>query len=311
MRMPMQPASTAAAAATEPARNAVLACSQDGFHRLSYTEWGDPHAPHVVVCVHGLTRNARDFDVLARALAPRCRVLCPDVAGRGRSDWLARAESYCYSQYLADMTVLLARATEHLPPGGRVDWVGSSMGGLIGILAASQPKHPIGRLVLNDIGPFVPRAAQERIARYIGQAPRFRTLDEAVQYVRTVSAAAGPLTDAQWHHLTVHSVRQDDDAQWSMRYDPAIAHAFVATSLADVSLWELWDRIDCPVFALRGMQSDVLLAETAERMTRTGPRAQLIEFAGIGHAPALLSADQVLPICAFLGLEPQAGTVRL
>jgi pimeloyl-ACP methyl ester carboxylesterase len=304
--MAMQSASTAADPARAPARHHVLGWSQDGFHRMSYTEWGDPHAGRVVVCVHGLTRNARDFDVLAQALAAHCRVLCPDIAGRGESDWLTRKESYCYPQYLADMTALLARATEHLPPGGRIDWVGTSMGGLLGILAASQPKHPIGRLVLNDIGPFVPRAAQERIARYLGQPVHFRNLDDAVQYVRTVSAPFGPLTDAQWRHLAVHSVRRDADGQWTFRYDPAIAHAFAAPPIADASLWEFWDRIDCPVLVLRGEQSDVLLAQTADEMTRRGPRARLIEFAGIGHAPSLLSADQVMPICAFLGVKPQA-----
>jgi pimeloyl-ACP methyl ester carboxylesterase len=304
----MQSASTAPSPVPEPSRKQILGLSENGFHRVSYTEWGDPLAAHVVVCVHGLTRNARDFDVLAQVLAPRCRVLCPDVVGRGHSDWLARKENYAYPQYLADMTVLLGRATEHLPPGGQVDWVGTSMGGLIGILAAAQAKHPIRRLVVNDIGPFVPKAALERIAQYVGKPVRFASLAEAVQYVRTISAPFGPLTDAQWRHLTLHSVRQAAGGNWIMRYDPAIAHAF-AGQLEDVMLWTHWDRIDCPVLVLRGSLSDVLLPATAEEMTRRGPRAQVIEFPGVGHAPALMSLDQVEPVCAFLAPPPPASAV--
>jgi len=284
-------------------RKFLLGLSPAGFHRLSYTEWGDPRSQHVVVCVHGLARNARDFDVLAQALERHCRVLCPDVVGRGQSDWLARKEDYGFPQYLADMVTLLARATEHLPAEGRIDWVGTSMGGLIGIALAAQPRHPIRRLVLNDVGPFVPKAALERIARYLGKAPRFATLEEAERYVRVVSAPFGPLTDSQWRHLTEHNIRREADGRWVMSYDPAIAATFAAP-LADIDLWPLWDRIDCPVLALRGMLSDLLLPGTAQEMTRRGPRAKLMEFAGIGHAPTLMAADQVEAVCRFL-LEPE------
>jgi pimeloyl-ACP methyl ester carboxylesterase len=280
-------------------RKFFLGLSQNGFHRLSHTEWGDPRSAHVVVCVHGLARNARDFDVLAQTLEPHCRVLCPDIVGRGQSDWLARKEDYAYPQYLHDMVALLARATEHLPADARVDWVGTSMGGLIGMLVASQPRHPIRRLVLNDIGPFVPKAALERIALYLGKAPRFASLEEAERYVRAVSAAFGALTDAQWRHLTEHNLRQEGDGRWVMNYDPAIAAPF-AGAIEDIDLWHLWDRIDCPVLALRGMLSDLFLPETAREMTRRGPRAQLLELAGVGHAPALMAPDQVEAVCSFL-----------
>jgi len=267
---------------------------------MSYTEWGDPEAKQIVICVHGLTRNARDFDELARSLAPDRRVLCPDVVGRGRSDWLAPKELYSYPQYLADMAVMIARATAESPSAVELDWVGSSMGGVIGLLLAAQPGTPIRRLVVNDIGPFVPRAAVDRIARYVGVPVRFTTLDEAVAYVRTISASFGPLTEAQWRHLTIHSVRQDAEGQWVFRYDPGIAQVFAAEPREDVSLWGIWDRVDCPVLVLRGAESDVLLATTAEEMTRRGPRAQLIEFAGIGHAPALMEDEQIEPIRRFL-----------
>jgi pimeloyl-ACP methyl ester carboxylesterase len=238
--------------------------------------------------------------VLAQALEPHCRVLCPDVVGRGRSDWLARKDDYAYPQYLADMTVLIARATEHLAPDVRIDWVGTSMGGLIGIALAAQPRHPIRRLVLNDVGPFVPKAALERLALYVGKAPRFASLGEAERYVRVVSASFGPLTDAQWAHLTEHNVRRESDGCWVMNYDPAIAGAFAVPPLEDISLWALWDRIDCPVLAVRGVESDVLLRTTAEEMMRRGPRTQLLELPGIGHAPALMDPAQVEAVCRFL-----------
>ncbi|MPZ46379.1 MAG: alpha/beta fold hydrolase [Betaproteobacteria bacterium] len=281
-------------------RKYLLGLSPSGFHRLSYTEWGDARSPHVVVCVHGLTRNARDFDSLAQALQSRCRVICPDVVGRGQSAWLARKEDYAYPQYLADMTALIARATEHLQPDARIDWVGTSMGGLIGMLLAAQPGHPIRRMVLNDIGPFVPKAALARIALYVGNAPRFASLDEAERYVRIVSAPFGPLTGAQWRHLTEHNMRREADGSFVMSYDPGIATALATQRLQDIDLWALWERIDCPVLAVRGMESDVLSPATAQEMTRRGPRARLIELAGIGHAPALMAEDQIEAVRDFL-----------
>lgn len=287
-------------------RNFIHGLSASGFHRMSYTEWGDAHAAHVVFCVHGLTRNARDFDTLASALEPCCRVLCPDIVGRGQSDWLARKDDYGYPQYLADMTALIARATATSPAGTVIDWVGTSMGGLIGMLLAAMPRAPIRRLVMNDVGPFIPRQALERIARYVGKAPRFASLDEAQSYVRTVSAPFGPLTDDEWRHLTEHSMRRDADGAWSMNYDPGIAQAFARTPLEDVSLWASWDRIEQPVLVLRGAQSDLLLASTAAEMCRRGPKARVIEFDDIGHAPALMADDQVRAVCGFLLAGPHA-----
>jgi pimeloyl-ACP methyl ester carboxylesterase len=285
-------------------RKSFLGLSASGFHRVSYTEWGDPQAAHVVICVHGLTRNARDFDTLAQALAPYCRVLCPDVVGRGQSDWLARKEDYAYPQYLADMTALIARASAGLPPAARIDWVGTSMGGLIGIALAAQPGHPIGRLVLNDVGPFVPKAALERLALYVGKAPRFPSFADAERYVRVVSASFGPLTDAQWRHLTEHNTRREDDGCWVMNYDPGIAHTLTQSPPEDISLWPLWDRIDCPTLVIRGERSDVLLRATADEMLRRRPGTRLLELPGIGHAPALMDPAQVDAILRFL-LEPR------
>jgi len=281
-------------------RHSILGLSKDGFHRISYCDWGDPNARRVVVCAHGLTRNARDFDVLARSMEAHCRVICPDIVGRGQSDWLKDKSAYAYPQYLADMACLIARVTAHLAPGAGIDWVGTSLGGLIGMMLAAQARTPIRRLVLNDIGPFLPKAALERIASYVGQASRFATFEEAERYIRSVSAPFGPLTDEQWRHLTEHSVVTNSCGGFTLQYDPGIAEPFSALLRADVSLWPLWDMITCPVLVLRGADSDLLLAETADEMTRRGPTARLTVFAGVGHAPALMADEQVAAVRDFL-----------
>ena len=266
----------------------LLGLSPGGFHRLVYVEWGDPKAP-ATICVHGLTRNGRDFDRLAAALvASGRRVVCPDVVGRGLSDWLGDPAHYGYPQYLADMTALIARLDT-----GPIDWVGTSMGGLIGLLLAAQPKTPIRRMVINDIGPFVPRAALARIATYVGETPTFRDEVEVEAYLRRIHAPFGPLADEDWRHLARHAIRAGSEGHLELHYDPAIARAFTEAPLADIDLWEAWDRISCPVLTLRGSQSDLLLAETAAEMGRRGPRAALYEIAGVGHAPMLMAPEHI------------------
>jgi pimeloyl-ACP methyl ester carboxylesterase len=281
-------------------RNDYLGLSAAGFHRLSYTEWGDAGAQRIVICAHGLTRNARDFDSLAQALEGRCRVICPDVAGRGQSGWLERKQDYGYSQYLADTTALLARVTAGAAHGAIIDWVGTSMGGLIGMLVAAMPGNPLRRLVLNDVGPVIPQAALARIGAYVGKRARFASLDDAEQHIRAVSAPFGPLTDSQWRHLTVHNTKRDADGAWVMNYDPGIALPFVDLPKQDIVMWETWDLIRTPVLVVRGTESDVLLAATAREMTERGPHAQLIEFSGIGHAPMLMADDQIEAVRDFL-----------
>jgi pimeloyl-ACP methyl ester carboxylesterase len=265
-----------------------------GFHRTQYWEWGDPANPQVVICVHGLTRNGRDFDALAQALAPYFRVICPDVVGRGRSDWLANKADYGYPLYLSDLTALIARAGVE-----SVLWVGTSMGGLIGMMLAAQAGNPIRKLVVNDVGPLVPKAALERLAQYVGKAPPCSDLDQFEAYLRQVCAPFGPLTDAQWRHLASTSVQRNDGGGFGPAYDPGIATAF-AGELKDVVLWPLWDTIACPVLVLRGARSDLLLRETAEQMTQRGPKAKLKQFDGVGHAPALMSVDQIEVVRDFL-----------
>jgi pimeloyl-ACP methyl ester carboxylesterase len=294
----------------------VQCISPGGFHRMHYTDWGDPLARRVVVCVHGLTRNCRDFDALAAALSKEVRVVCPDVAGRGQSDWLLLKDSYNYPQYLSDMTVLLARVLAW-PPAGRwlsrlttflrhrygsreLMWVGTSMGGLIGMLLAAQPGSPIRRLVMNDVGPLIPRQALERLGSYVGKDPRFKSFGELKAYVRDVSRSFGPLTDEQWSHLTRHGAVEHEDGSWGMRYDPGISEIFRAGVLKDVDLWPYYEKIQCPTLVIRGAESDLLSKATAAEMQTRGPRPRVTEFAGIGHAPMLMSEDQIAVVRNFL-----------
>jgi pimeloyl-ACP methyl ester carboxylesterase len=282
----------------------ILGLSPKAFHRVCYTEWGDPDNPRIVVCVHGLARSGRDFDYLARVLQAEFCVVCPDIVGRGRSDWLTDKREYGYPQYMADMNALIARATarrEH----SSVYWVGTSMGGIIGMALASRPKSPITKLVVNDVGTVIPKAALERIGRYVGNTPRFPTLEALEGHVRLVSAPFGPLTDEQWRHITVHAARQLDDGSWTTAYDPAIGLPFRQPQ-RDVDLWAYWDAIRCPTLLLRGAQSDLLLRDNALAMMERGPRARLVEFEGIGHAPTLMADDQIAVVREFL-LEQAAA----
>lgn len=284
-----------------------IALDSVGLHSVAYREWGDPDNPYVVLCVHGLTRNARDFDVLAEALSPERRVVCVDMAGRGDSEWLARKEDYGYPLYVADAVALLARLTTPLRiPGSParvspvIDWVGTSMGGIIGMMIAARAKSPIRRLVLNDVGPFIPKEALARIGDYVGRDPRFESLEQFEDHLRTIHAPFGPLTPEQWKHLALHSHRRFEDGRIGFRYDPAIALPFKTAEPKDVDLWPLWDQIRCPTLVLRGETSDVVSRETAREMQARGPAARLLEFPGIGHAPMLMSPEQIAPVREFL-----------
>lgn len=276
-------------------REEFLGLSPHGFHRVAYTEWGEVDNPRVLVCVHGLTRNSRDFDALAQYLSPDYRVVCPDVVGRGASDWLAVKSDYSYPQYMADMNALLARLNVD-----SVDWVGTSMGGLIGMMLAALPKSPIRRLVMNDVGPFIPKAALERIASYVGKFPRMESVHEVELYLRVVLAGFGKLTDAQWQHLAQHSARESRPGEFGLRYDPDIASAFSVAPLQDVNLWPYWHQVLAPVLLIRGAQSDLLLTETARLMTASRDNVELLEIADAGHAPALMENDQMERVKAFL-----------
>ncbi len=259
-----------------------------GFHRVHYTEWGDPDNPKVLICVHGLTRTGRDFDFLAAALEHEYRVICPDVVGRGQSDWLNDKSDYTYPLYVNDMAMLLARIDAE-----RIDWVGTSMGGLIGIFLASYAGSPIHKMVINDIGPRIPAAGLQRVATYVGQVVTFDSIEKMEKFLRTIAATFGNLSDEQWRHMTIHSARQLKDGRHTFAYDPGIAKNFRTLDLKDIDLWSMWDAIHCPILVLRGEHSDVLDHADAVTMTERGPKAKLIEFPGMGHAPALMADDQI------------------
>jgi pimeloyl-ACP methyl ester carboxylesterase len=272
-----------------------LSLSSKGFHRVAYTEWGARDNPRVLVCVHGLTRNGRDFDVLAAALAGEYRVVCPDVVGRGASDWLAEKSEYGYPQYLKDMTALLAHLSAE-----RVHWVGTSMGGLIGMMLAAQPGSPVERLVMNDVGPFIPAPALERIAAYVGLDPKFASIEELDAYLRDIYAPFGPFSDAHWQGLVRSSTRRLADGRIGLAYDPGIAEPIRAMPKEDVDLWPLWSGVQCPVLVIRGEQSDVLTAEVAEQMAASRQQVRLDVLPGVGHAPTLMSDDQIAMVADWL-----------
>ena len=268
----------------------VSCVSPSGLHRMAYTEWGAADNPRVLICVHGLSRNGRDFDVLAQALAADYRVICPDIVGRGRSDWLRDAANYGIAQYVADMIVLIARLNVD-----SVAWLGTSMGGLIGMVLASLGGTPISRLLLNDVGPVIAAESIKRIGDYIGRTPRFESFADAEQYIRRVSAPFGRLTDEQWRHLTESSVRQRADGGFELRFDAAgIAESFRrATTAGEIDLWPIYERIACPTLVVRGAESDLLSRETAQAMAGRGPRPQLVEVPGVGHAPMFMDEAQI------------------
>lgn len=269
----------------------------DQTRRLAYSEFGDPANPDVLICVHGVSRLGRDFDRLAAALAGRYRIICPDMAGRGDSSYLDDAEDYSYPVYLADIAALLA----HIG-ATKVHWVGTSMGGLIGMMLAAQPESPITRMVINDIGPVIPKQSLQRVGTYLGTERTFADLAAGEAYLRDVHAPFGPLSDEQWATLASYSFRPAADSEGlRLHYDPKLAAPFLAGSDEDIVLWKIWDRVSCPVLVLRGAQSDLLTAETAAEMTTRGPKAELRTLPGIGHAPALMSDEQIAIVGDWLG----------
>ncbi|MDO9358351.1 MAG: alpha/beta hydrolase [Polaromonas sp.] len=286
-----------------------------GSRRMAYWQWGNAVNPHVVICVHGLSRQGRDFDTLARHLCDEVRVICPDVAGRGRSDWLDDPMQYQIPVYAADMRMLLAQLHQQSPIT-RLDWIGTSMGGLIGMLVAGAPAGPevnalpapVHKLVLNDVGPVIVWQAIERIALYLGKAGQFASLEAAADAMWAVSTSFGPHTPEEWLALSRHMVRRvpgDSSGQVELHYDPAIAVPVRATTEAatrqgEALLWQLYDNIKAQTLVLRGAQSDLLSRQTALAMTQRGPRARLVEFEGVGHAPTLVAAEQVDAVSDFL-----------
>jgi len=283
----------------QPRLSHVACLAAGGLHRMAYWEWGEADNPRVVVCVHGLTRQGRDFDTLARDLAPHCRVICPDVVGRGRSGWLADPAAYAVPTYVADMVTLVARLGVE-----QVDWVGTSMGGLIGMVLASLPGTPVRRLVLNDVGPVIEPVALQRIAGHVGAPAHWATVDDAADALWAISQGFGPHSREEWLALTRPQLVPDGTG-WKPHYDPAIGVPLRAITPAmaaagEALLWQAWDRITAPTLLLRGSDSDLLSPVTAAAMAQRGPCARLREFAGVGHAPTLVQAGQRDAVRGFL-----------
>jgi pimeloyl-ACP methyl ester carboxylesterase len=284
---------------SEPVFGAVQCLSPAGLHKMGYTQWGDPRNPRVLVCVHGLTRVGRDFDRLARALCGRYRVICPDAVGRGRSDWLRDPAHYMLSQYVADMVTLIARLDVE-----QVAWIGTSMGGLVGIGLSGLAQSPIVRLVLNDVGPRMELSALERIGTYVGQPIRFESLEQATEYNRSIAAGFAMRSDDEWREITASVLKVDGDG-YVLHYDPAISvpvRALTPELIAagEHMLWSLYDAIRCPTLLLRGEHSDLLTVATAAEMSERGPRARVVTIPGVGHAPMLFDPEQIEVVKAFL-----------
>jgi pimeloyl-ACP methyl ester carboxylesterase len=291
----------------KPRLREVPVLGRGGFHRLAYTEWGSASAERTVVCVHGVSRNGRDFDVLAVDLAEHgARVICPDLPGRGRSDWLESPTHYTDRAYLRAIATLIARLDAE-----QVDWIGTSLGGHIGMLMAAETGSPIRSLVLNDFGARVSAASLRRIGAYLRKQWSFASIGEAEAHLRDILAPFGALTDAQWRHLAEHSVAPDGDAKLRLHHDPAIAMRFAVPVMFDIVLWQLWDAVECPVLVLRGENSDLLSAATVEEMKRRGTagragRVQSAEIPDCGHAPALMHPKQIAVVRDFLFSAPPA-----
>jgi pimeloyl-ACP methyl ester carboxylesterase len=271
----------------------VLCMDPHGFHRMRYVEWGDPQNKRVLLCVHGLTRCGRDFDYVAEALSDQYRVVCPDVVGRGRSDWLRDPRDYTYPTYCNDMTALIASLHAET-----LDWLGTSMGGLIGMIMASLPGSPIRKLVMNDIGAVVPRAALQRLGQYVGREPSFGSMDELEAAMKSISPF-GELTDAQWRHLAEHVAKQDEKGRWIFRYDPHIGEGFKAVMNQDVDLRGYWANVHGPVMLIRGDSSDLLTPELFDEMGRHA-RIERLVVPRTGHAPMLMDDFQAGSIRRFL-----------
>ena len=273
----------------------VACANPHGTHRIAYTEWGNPDNPKVLICAHGLTRNGRDFDFLANILAPYYRIICPDIVGRGHSDWLEHAEDYNYSTYIADMLTLI-----HQLELEQVDWLGTSMGGIIGMSIAAQQPQLIRRLILNDIGAVISQQALQRIGAYIQtEATPFPNLKALEAHLRQIHAPFGHLSDEQWQQLAQHGSYKQQ-GQYYLAYDPKISHVFQQGITQDIELWEIWDAIKIPVMLIHGLDSDILTQDTINMMKDKHMKLLVIHCVKVGHAPALMTYEQTNSIVHWL-----------
>jgi pimeloyl-ACP methyl ester carboxylesterase len=296
----------------EPTLNYVPCADASGGHRMAYWQWGAANAAAVVVCVHGLSRQGRDFDVLAQALVDRTghpvRVICPDVVGRGLSEWLKDPKGYQIPTYVGDMLALLGQLHKQAAIT-QLDWLGTSMGGLIGMGVCGTPglplPVPVRRLVLNDVGPQIQWQALQRIGTYLGNTGKFESVQHAADAMWAISTSFGPHTAEQWLALSQAMVKPLPEGGVTLHYDPNIAVPFrtltqESAAQGQAALWQAYDNIKAETLLIRGANSDLLSKETAREMTRRGPKARLVEFEGVGHAPTFVAPDQVETVVSFL-----------
>jgi len=275
----------------------VLSTNQSGQHRIVYQDWGDENNPNVLVCVHGLTRNSRDFDYLAKHLSSRYRIIAPDIVGRGQSDWLSDPSYYTLDQYINDMGTLLQELKIN-----QVDWLGTSLGGLIGMAIAASPHSPIKRLILNDIGPVIKKEAIAFLATNLAETPHFGSLDELQTFLKQAYSAMGDLDHGFWEHMATYDHRITPEGRITRNFDPKITKSVGSLTASDLALWDLWEGIKCPILVLHGELSMILTAEICQEMLARNPQASLVTLPGVGHTPSLMTEAQIGVISDWLGL---------
>lgn len=273
----------------------ILSSNNAGQHRIVYQDWGDENNPNLLICVHGLTRNSRDFDYLASELSSKYRVIAPDIVGRGQSDWLPDPSLYTLEQYINDMGILLA----HLK-AKQVDWLGTSLGGIIGMAIASQPASPIKRLILNDIGPVIKKEAIAYLATSLAETPHFKSLDELKGFLQQAYSAMGQLDQAHWEHMVAHDHRITSEGKITRNFDPKITQSVGTLINSDITLWDIWENIQCPVLILHGEESVILTPEICQDMLKRNPHASLKTFPGVGHTPSLIPEKQIDVVASWL-----------
>lgn len=273
---------------SEPRQQFYWGLSSQGFHELAYVEWGDKDNPDVLVCVHGLTRNSRDFDYLAYDLQKKYRIICPDLLGRGKSDYVGQASVYNFAQYMADMVALLARIGVD-----KVNWLGTSLGGIIGIMLAAQPHSPLKSLILNDIGMIIPSMALHRLGTYARNDPTFSSVDDAISYFQAVLAPIGDLNPEKWKHIAKYGTLASPNGSLRLACDSAIGENFINQPTPTLHLETYWQSIQCPLLVLRGEESDFLPAEIVTRMMYHQLEAKVVVIPACGHAPSLMETSQI------------------
>ena len=270
----------------------VQCTNGDGSHRMAYHAWGDPSNPKVLLCVHGLTRRGSDFNTLAQAMSKDYYVVCPDVVGRGDSDRLQNPMMYAVPQYVADMASLV----KHLGVA-HVDWLGTSMGGLIGMVYASMPNSPIRRMLINDVGPRIEPEAIKRLGSYVGQTFSFANRADALERLNAICASFGEHTPQEWEIYNGPMLIQKNGL-WEMHYDPDISVPFASVNpimakAGEMAMWHAFKQIHIPMLIVRGGNSDLLSAKTVAEMCKVNPYARSIEIPNVGHAPAFVKAEQI------------------